>query len=269
VARVGDEVGAHPLDHHLLGLLPQRHEHAAAAALLAELDRLDPRAEPLRAVERRREGDVAGRAGLERPAHRRQHARVAQHPGQRHPARPGSTPKLRRAAAFARTTPSPASTTRIGSGTASITEASICCCAAMRRPWRRTRRASSTTGRASRSDTCPLRGGRVGPGLLLVGQPLDPGGDRLELPQPRGGEVGRDREGREPAERQVVRPDQAGGEERPEPGQRRQAPQAALARERRAPDPPGDEEVPQRQPARSPGYGRRPGRPGASPGRRR
>ena len=48
MAGVGDEVRTHPLDHHLLGLLAQRDQGAAAA--IAEVDRLDSRAELLGAI---------------------------------------------------------------------------------------------------------------------------------------------------------------------------------------------------------------------------
>ena len=82
VAGIGDEVRAHPLDHHLLGLLAQRDQ--GAAATIAEVDRLDPRAELLGAIVAGAERDAAGRGAGERPADRGEHAGVAQHTDERH-----------------------------------------------------------------------------------------------------------------------------------------------------------------------------------------
>ena len=80
MAGIRHEVGAHPLDHHLLGLLAERQQQALAA--IAEIDRLDAGAELFGPIMRRAEGHAAGRGTGERAGHRRQHAGVAQHPDQ-------------------------------------------------------------------------------------------------------------------------------------------------------------------------------------------
>ena len=81
MARIGDEVGAHALDHDLVGLLAERQEGTPAAVV--EEDGLDAGRELLAAVPDRAEGGGAGLARTQRGADRRQHARVAERAAER------------------------------------------------------------------------------------------------------------------------------------------------------------------------------------------
>ena len=196
VAGVGDEVRAHPLDHHLLGLLAQRDQGAAAA--VAEVDRLDARAELLGAVVAGAERDAAGRGAGQRPADRGEHARDRAARGRAAPAGPGAS-KLRRAAALAWTTvhllvdhhdrvrqrldhrAQHALLRRHPPGLPAQLAAELA------------HRPQQPAGQRA----LDLRQRRA---LLVERQALDPGGDGLELPQARVGDPGAPGEAEQPAD---------------------------------------------------------------------